>query len=51
MVRRLLNVEFLLGRLCAFSRGDGGELSITNGDDLTAIPCLLLSFEARRLTV
>ena len=45
-----LNVEFLLGGFVDF-HGDWGKLSIINGDDLTGIPSLLLSFEARRQTV
>jgi hypothetical protein len=45
-----LNVEFLLGDFVDL-HGDWRKLSIINGDDLTGIPSLLLSSEARRQTV
>ena len=48
--RRLANVEFLLGGFVDL-HGDWRKLSIINGDDLTGIPSLLLSFEVRRQTV
>ena len=47
---RGLNVEFLLGGFVDL-HGDWRKLSIINGDDLTGIPSLLLSSEARRQTV
>ena len=43
-------VEFLLGGFVDL-HGDWRKLSIINGDDLTGIPSLLLSSEARRQTV